>query len=81
MPWFVKLEEGVVDKARFDAVVPAHLQWLESLARAGRRGRGRAPAPGGARGGPGGGGGGPAACWCSRPPTGRRPRPSCAAIR
>ncbi len=25
MPWFVKLEEGVVDKARFDAAVPAHL--------------------------------------------------------
>lgn len=37
MPWFVKLEEGVVDKARFDAVVPAHLRWLETLAAAGHR--------------------------------------------
>jgi uncharacterized protein YciI len=37
MPWFVKLEEGVVDKARFDAVVPAHLRWLQSLERAGHR--------------------------------------------
>lgn len=31
MPWFVKLEEGVVDKARFDAVVPQHLAWLAAL--------------------------------------------------
>lgn len=35
MPWFVKLEEGVVDKARFDAVVPDHLAWLASLERHG----------------------------------------------
>jgi uncharacterized protein YciI len=35
VPWFVKLEQGVVDKPRFDAVVPAHLAWLETLARAG----------------------------------------------
>ena len=31
MPWFVKLEEGVVDKTRFDAVVPQHLAWLAAL--------------------------------------------------
>jgi len=37
MPWFVKLEEGVVDKARFDAVVPQHLAWLAELERAGHR--------------------------------------------
>ena len=37
MPWFVKLEEGVVDKPRFDAVVPAHRRWLASLEAAGHR--------------------------------------------
>ncbi len=35
MPWFVKLEEGMVDKAAFDAVVPEHLAWLAGLATAG----------------------------------------------
>lgn len=34
MPWFVKLEEGIVDKARFDAVVPEHRAWLQTLAAA-----------------------------------------------
>ena len=37
MAWFVKVEEGVVDKARFDAAVPAHLRWLASLEQAGHR--------------------------------------------
>jgi uncharacterized protein YciI len=37
MPWFVKLEEGCVDRARFDAVVPAHLAWLETLKRSRHR--------------------------------------------
>ena len=37
MPWFVKLEEGVVDKARFDAAVPAHLAWLRELDAAGHQ--------------------------------------------
>jgi len=37
MPWYVKLEEGVVEKQRFDAVVPAHRRWLEELARNGHR--------------------------------------------
>lgn len=34
-PWFVKLEEGVVEKAIFDAVVPEHLAWLRALEAAG----------------------------------------------
>lgn len=37
MAWFVKLEEGLVPKARFDAVVPAHLAWLAKLERSGHR--------------------------------------------
>ena len=37
MPWFVKLEQGIVDKPRFDAVVPAHLAWLETLSQAGHQ--------------------------------------------
>jgi len=37
MPWFVKLEEGLVDKARFDQVVPAHLAWLARLRQQGHR--------------------------------------------
>jgi uncharacterized protein len=37
MPWFVKLEEGLVPKAQFDAVVPEHLAWLEALQQAGHR--------------------------------------------
>jgi uncharacterized protein YciI len=35
LPWFVKLEEGIVDKAAFDAVVPEHLAWLRTLEAAG----------------------------------------------
>jgi uncharacterized protein YciI len=35
MPWFVKLEEGIVDKSHFDAAVPAHLAWLQVLNAAG----------------------------------------------
>lgn len=37
MPWFVKLEEGIVDQAAFDAVVPAHLAWLRALEVAGHQ--------------------------------------------
>ena len=37
MPWFVKLEEGLVPKAQFDAAVPAHLTWLAQLEQAGHR--------------------------------------------
>lgn len=37
MAWFVKLEEGLVDKAAFDAVVPEHLAWLRALEAAGHQ--------------------------------------------
>lgn len=37
MPWFVKLEEGIVGKERFDAVIPAHLRWLGQLEAAGHQ--------------------------------------------
>ena len=39
MPWFVKLEEGIVAKQQFDAVLPAHLAWLEGLASTGHQPR------------------------------------------
>ena len=35
MPWFVKLEAGLVPKSQFDAVIPAHVAWLADLARKG----------------------------------------------
>lgn len=31
MPWFVKLERGIVDKAVFDRHVPAHKVFVQSL--------------------------------------------------
>ncbi|MGB3518160.1 MAG: YciI family protein [Elainellaceae cyanobacterium] len=31
MPWFVKLERGIVDKATFDQYVPAHIDYVQSL--------------------------------------------------
>lgn len=31
VPWFVKLERGVVDKATFDAHLDAHLAWVREL--------------------------------------------------
>jgi uncharacterized protein YciI len=31
MPWFVKIEKGVVDKATFDQSVPAHKAFVETL--------------------------------------------------
>ncbi|MFQ6537615.1 MULTISPECIES: YciI family protein [Aphanothece] len=37
MPWFVKLEEGIVPKPSFDVVVPEHLSWLAELERRGHR--------------------------------------------
>jgi uncharacterized protein YciI len=39
MPWFVKLEEGIVAKPQFDAVIPEHLAWLKTLERAGHQPR------------------------------------------
>ncbi len=31
MPWFVKIETGIVPKERFDRSVPAHLAYVRSL--------------------------------------------------
>lgn len=31
MPWFVKIEEGIVDKPVFDQYVPAHKAFVRSL--------------------------------------------------
>jgi uncharacterized protein YciI len=31
MAWFVKIEEGIVDKATFDQYVPAHLAFVQQL--------------------------------------------------
>lgn len=31
MPWFVKIEEGIVDKATFDQYVPAHKAFVKDL--------------------------------------------------
>lgn len=31
MPWFVKIEKGIVDKATFDQFVPAHQDYVRRL--------------------------------------------------
>lgn len=31
MPWFVKIEEGIVDKPTFDQYVPAHKTYVQGL--------------------------------------------------
>lgn len=31
MAWFVKLEQGIVDKVQFDCHVPAHLAYVQQL--------------------------------------------------
>lgn len=31
MPWFVKIEEGIVDKVTFDQYVPAHREYVKGL--------------------------------------------------
>jgi uncharacterized protein YciI len=31
MPWFVKIEEGIVDKVTFDRYVPAHKEFVREL--------------------------------------------------
>ncbi|NMF81986.1 YciI family protein [Nodosilinea sp. P-1105] len=31
MPWFVKIEKGVVDKSTFDQHVPAHVAYVKGL--------------------------------------------------
>ena len=37
MPWFVKIERGIVDKATFDRFVPAHRAYVRSLQEQGHR--------------------------------------------
>lgn len=31
MPWFVKIERGIVDKPTFDQYVPAHMAYVKAL--------------------------------------------------
>jgi uncharacterized protein YciI len=35
MPWFVKIEKGIVDKATFDQFVPAHKAYVQQLVQQG----------------------------------------------
>ncbi len=37
MPWFVKIERGVVDKSTFDLSVPAHKAYVRSLVEQGHQ--------------------------------------------
>lgn len=37
MPWFVKIEKGIVDKKSFDRFVPAHRDYIRSLIGKGHR--------------------------------------------
>jgi uncharacterized protein YciI len=37
MPWFVKIEEGIVDKATFDQYVPAHREYIKDLIQKGHQ--------------------------------------------
>jgi uncharacterized protein YciI len=37
MPWFVKIEKGIVDKATFDQFVPAHLAYVKQLIQQGHQ--------------------------------------------
>ncbi|ABB57826.1 YciI family protein [Synechococcus elongatus] len=37
MPWFVKIERGLVEKAVFDRYVPAHLDYVRQLIAAGHQ--------------------------------------------
>lgn len=39
MPWFVKIEEGQVEKAIFDQYVPAHRAYVEALIAQGHQAR------------------------------------------
>ena len=39
MPWFVKIERGVVDKAIFDQHVPAHKVYVQELIAKGHQAR------------------------------------------
>lgn len=37
MPWFVKIERGIVDKSVFDQHVPAHLAYVKRLIQSGHQ--------------------------------------------
>lgn len=37
MPWFVKIEKGIVPKDQFDRQIPAHLQYVRTLNQRGHR--------------------------------------------
>lgn len=37
MPWFVKIERGIVDKTTFDRHVPAHKAYVEQLIQTGHQ--------------------------------------------
>ncbi|XFA74308.1 YciI family protein [Thermosynechococcaceae cyanobacterium Okahandja] len=39
MPWFVKIERGIVDKHTFDQYVPAHRAYVRQLIAAGHQAR------------------------------------------
>lgn len=39
MPWFAKIESGIVDKATFDRYVPAHKAYIKSLVDQGHKAR------------------------------------------
>ncbi len=39
MPWFVKIESGIVDKATFDRFVPAHCDYVRNLVARGHKAR------------------------------------------
>ncbi|ATS17956.1 YciI family protein [Synechococcus sp. PCC 6717] len=39
MPWFVKIERGIVDKQTFDQHVPAHCAYVRKLIAAGHQAR------------------------------------------
>ncbi|MDJ0715974.1 MAG: YciI family protein [Prochloraceae cyanobacterium] len=39
MPWFVKIEKGIVDKTTFDRYVPAHKAYVRDLIAKGHKAR------------------------------------------
>lgn len=39
MPWFVKIERGIIEKARFDQHVPAHVAYVKDLITRGHQAR------------------------------------------
>jgi uncharacterized protein YciI len=39
MPWFVKIERGIIEKAAFDKHVPAHVEYVKDLIHKGHQAR------------------------------------------